>query len=185
MINLISPDHRKSLQYAKSNTILMGYIQIIIPAVLVIAVVVGGLYYFLNLQHDSATEVAAIEQDAATKLLPDQKKAEGLASSMKAIAGVFDSEVLFSVLLEQLGHNMPAGAALNGLAVSTLTADSPVTVTAFITAEEQGVVLLENFRKAAIVKDGNVTLRTIQRLEEDSKYQYSATYEVVLDREAI
>ena len=139
----------------------MGYIQIIIPAVLVIAVVVGGLYYFLNLQHDSATQVATIEQDAAAKLLPDQKRAEELASSM------------------------PAGAALNGLSVSTLTADSPVTVTAFITAEEQGVVLLENFRKAAIVKDGNVTLRTIQRLEADSKYQYSATYEVMLDREAI
>lgn len=184
MINLISPDHRKNIQAAKSNTMLMSYIQILLLALLVIAATITGSYYFLALQRDSAAEIASVEQASVKDLEPYQKKAENLATSMTAIAGVFDNDVSFLQLLQELGRNMPSGAALNGFTVSTETTDSPLVATAYINTEAQGVVLLENFRKSAVVTE--VTLRTVQKLEEPvGAYRYSATYEVVLNKEAI
>ncbi|MGK2896338.1 MAG: hypothetical protein ACSLEY_01950 [Candidatus Saccharimonadales bacterium] len=185
MINLVSPDHRKNIQIAKSNSVLLGYIQILFLAALVIASVVVGAYYFLDLQHTDAVEIANIEKKDVAELEPYQKKAENLAGSMTAIAGVFDSEISFSLLLQELGRNMPTGAALHGLELSTDTVDSPVTVTAYIGTEAQGVMLLENFRNSSVVK--SVTLRTVQRLDQPfaEKYFYSSTYELTLNKEAI
>lgn len=184
MINLISPDHRKNILAAKSNTMLMGYIQILLLALLVIAATIAGSYYFLALQHDSAKKVAEVEQGSVKQLEPYQKKAENLATSMTAIAGVFDNDVSFLQLLQELGRNMPNGSALNGFTVSTDTTGGPLVVTAYINTEAQGVVLLENFRKSKVVT--GVTLRTVQKLEEPvGAYNYSATYEIVLNKEAI
>lgn len=186
MINLISPNHRANLRTSKNNTILLGYVELIIAAMVVIAATIGVSYYFLKVEHDNVKKTADLEAASAKKLEAVNKKATNLKTDIAAIEGVLENDVHFSSILTQFGGLMAPGSALTGLSISKEDPSLPLVVSAQVVNETTAVVLLNNLRSSPLVS--TVTLKMVQKLEATTegpqKYSYSATYEVVLDPEA-
>ena len=121
MINLLPPDHKEAIIYARRNSKLMGWIfGISLAAFGILVVAGGGLFY---LKQDTSSYRKSIEETKTE--LAAQKEAETLArvseisGNLKLAVDVLSHEVLFSKLLEQIGEVMPSGTILQDLSITS------------------------------------------------------------------
>ena len=120
MINLMPPDKKQAIHYARHNTTLIGWITSIGFAALGIVLIAGGGLFYLK--QDTKSYQAAIADTRAE--LHAQNETETLArvseisGSLKLVVDVLSREVLFSKLLQQIGLVMPPGTILQDLSLS-------------------------------------------------------------------
>lgn len=123
MINLIPPELRTSLKYARKNTMLRRWA---LSMALLLAVMVmtlfGGLIYLKQTSRTLAKQVEAnktqLQIQSQEKI---QKNVEDLSSTLKLVVQVLSREVLFSKLLKQVGSVMPSGSILTSLSINQLS----------------------------------------------------------------
>lgn len=175
MINLMPPDQKTEIVYARRNNYMIRWlIGIGIAAVGIGIITGGGLFY---LKQDSKSYQKSI--DDTKKTLVDQKeeetikRTEEMSGNLQLVVDVLSKEILFSKLLEQIGQVMPPGANLQNLSL-TSELQGGINLTISSTTYESGVRAQVNladpknkiFEKADI---GDVTCKSPSELaaEED------------------
>ncbi len=123
MINLLPPEIRASLSYARKNSILRRT-ALSLGAVLLVIVItyLGGL---LVLSQTSKSVAKQVDSSKSQLEIQDQAKVkkdiENLSGTLKLVVDVLSKEVLFSSLLKQVGSVMPRGSVLTTLSISELS----------------------------------------------------------------
>lgn len=129
MINLLPPDTKKTISYARRNTVLLR-------ASLAMVGVIGGVLLLLGVGHFYlATSTARYEKDIAAlqASLKDQnidsikQQMQDLSSSVNLALKVLSQEILFSKLLRQAGTVMPAGSSLSTIEISNVEGGIDIT----------------------------------------------------------
>lgn len=159
MINLLPPEVRESITYARRNVRLLKWAFAMGIGILGIAAVIvfGQLYIKQSIKSYTADIEAAREQLKVQKLEETQTKVESISSSLKLVVQVLSKQVAFPDLIKQIGAAMPANTALTDLRISQLQGGIDLTAIAsdYNTASQIQVNLQdpENqiFEKADIV----------------------------------
>jgi hypothetical protein len=159
MINLLPPEVKENISYARRNTMLRKWAFALLIGIGVMSgtVFVGNLFLRQSTRSLSAQVAQGTEQLKIQKLEETQKQVESISSSLKLVVQVLGREVLFSKLLQQIGSAMPRGAVLTNLSVTKLQGgiDLQAAATDYQTATQVQVNLQdpENkiFEKADIV----------------------------------
>lgn len=129
MINLLPPDTKNTILYARRNTLLLR-------ACLAMVAVIGGVFLLLGFGHFYlATSTARYEKDIATLNASlqeqniDQTKAQiqDLSGSVNLALKVLSQEILFSKLLRQAGTVMPAGSSLSSIEIGDVEGGIDIT----------------------------------------------------------
>lgn len=120
MINLLPPDVKQNMSYARRNTVLIKWaILLLISIAGVIVIATAG---FIYLRQSTASQETQLKQGQdelkAKKLEETQKHVQDLSNSIKLVTQVLSREILFSKLLKQIGSAIPANASLSGLNIS-------------------------------------------------------------------
>ena len=128
MINLLPPDVKTQIRYAKYNRMAVGYIKLIVGVVVIIAVIFGGSIYYVNSETDHIAQGVRDRQAELASSLVFQKQAKEASDRLLAIKSLAASQTRFSVLLNDLAQYLPQGVALEGI---TLTGDDkkPLSIT--------------------------------------------------------
>jgi len=122
MINLLPPDIKETLLYARRNQFLTKWVLAFFAGILGIgAVILAGHFYINQSTKTYAKEVQhRKDQLSQQKLEETKKRTEDISTSTKLALQVLSRQVLFSDLLRQIGAVMPSGAALQSLSISKL-----------------------------------------------------------------
>lgn len=122
MINLLPPDIRKNISYARRNSRLRKWILSIMAGIFGVVVVSGAGYMYINRLGHNYSQLALQAQTDFNKQNPAaiQKQVEDISSSLKLVVQVLSREVLFSKLLNQIGASLPSGSVLLGLSINKL-----------------------------------------------------------------
>lgn len=160
MINLLPPDVKQSIAYARRNTSLRtwGYVTVFC-SILICTVVAAG---YLYLQHSIKTYDKRVNESKQSlsdqKLEETQRDIETVSSNLKLVVQVLSRAVLFSRLLEQVGSATPNGSVLTNLSISNKVQggiDLTFSATDYQTATQVQVNLSDTnnqiFEKADIV----------------------------------
>lgn len=120
MINLLPPDVKESMIYARRNTRLRHWIVAILCGLAGIFVIVGaGQLYLQQSIHAYEQQVAAGQLELkAQKLDETQAKVQQLSGDLKLVVSVLQKEVLFSKLLSKIGAALPPGSVLTNLSIN-------------------------------------------------------------------
>jgi Tfp pilus assembly protein PilN len=122
MINLMPPDKKEVIWYARRNSILIKWgLGIAVAGFGVLLVAAGGLFY---LEHESKSYQKSInttkdrlkQQNEEATL----KRSEEMKGNLQLAVDVLSKEILFSKLLTQIGKAIPQGTVLEKL---NLTSD--------------------------------------------------------------
>lgn len=148
MINLLPPKNRLAIETAKKNTILRRYLELALLGVSVLAVLIVGSYYFLELQDRNTQKTLDLNQQKLDQLEPVQDEAKQLSLTINTIAALFSREVDFSNMLTQIGQLMPPNAILTNLEIDSSIKDSPLNISAQVDTEEKAAVLRNNLEKS-------------------------------------
>jgi hypothetical protein len=122
MINLLPPEYKNSVIYARRNRSLIRWITFSGIGVLGIIVTIGAGYFYIN---QSAKAIAKDVESSKQRLVDQnltqtQKRTEDISNSIKLALQVLSKQVLFSELLNKIGAVMPQGSALQSFSIGKL-----------------------------------------------------------------
>lgn len=122
MINLIAPEAKQDILYARKNTSLRRVLLNCYLLLLVLIGVIGFGYFWIDRTASSLESQATSAKEAITSqnLSEVQQKAESISNSLKLINQVLSKQILFSKLFRQMGSIMPAGSALSQISVEKI-----------------------------------------------------------------
>ncbi len=132
MINLLPPDIKHSLSYAKKNDQLRHWCMgLAITGLGTALVLLFGIFYIQQSTNNYVKQVERTKSDLETQKLPEtQKKVEEISSTLKLTVSVLSREILFSKLLKQIGAAIPQYASLTGLSISKVSGGIDLTAVA-------------------------------------------------------
>ncbi|HUP26305.1 MAG TPA: hypothetical protein VM124_01500 [Candidatus Limnocylindrales bacterium] len=159
MINLLPPNVKENILYARRNTRLRRWIMGLLFSIAIIAATVGMGYLYLQRSINSyAVQVSQGEdQLKAQKLEETQTQVQDLTNSLKLVVQVLSREILFSKLLTQVGAALPNGSVLTDLSINKVSGglDLRAAATDYQTATQVQVNLQDPsnkiFEKADII----------------------------------
>lgn len=120
MINLLPPDVRENVLYARRNTMLIRWLVAVIVGLAGVAIIVlAGQAYLNQATKSYAQEVEQTKQQLKDQKLEEtQKEVSDISSSLKLMVDVLSRQILFSELMRQTGAAIPPGAILTNLTIS-------------------------------------------------------------------
>ncbi len=119
MINLLPPDYKENILYARRNRTLFNWAIAMVVSLLILAAVIASGYLLLNnsMRTQSAQTEAARQHLKEEKIDETKGQLEEISSNTKLILQVLSREILFSKLLKQLGASLPAGTTLQSIQI--------------------------------------------------------------------
>lgn len=177
MINLLPPNIKENVKYARRNTKLRRWsIWLLLCIMLISATIGAGYLYLLQTTRSYAAQVQqGNEQLKIQKLEETQAEVQDLTDSLKLVIQVLSRQVLFSKLLTQIGAALPNGSVLSDLSINKVQGglDLRATTKDYQTATQVQVNLQDPankiFEKADIV---NIQCNNQAVAEDIQKAQY-------------
>jgi Tfp pilus assembly protein PilN len=152
VINLMPPDLKSQIRFAKLNRLALRYLRVMFVVVVVLAVVFGGALYLLREQTNKVASDVTTKQKDIEKISKDfLPKAQDASERLNAIKFVQDSQTKFSVLIADLVKVLPKDTDLETV---VLTGDEakPVQMTVSTKTYDQVLAL----RKALAEKSTRI-----------------------------
>lgn len=120
MINLLPPDQKRALIFARRNTRLRKGVVGMSIGVGLLLLVAGGNLLLLHREAASYRDnIAAIEQELKQKDEANTiKRMDEISGNLNLVIKVLSGQVLFANLFQQVGSAMPNGSILQNLALT-------------------------------------------------------------------
>jgi len=129
MINLLPPDIKQNISYARQNTKLAHWVLACLIGISGTGlVVVFGLFYINQSVRSYTSQIDKTNQGlGAQKLEETQNNVQEISSNLKLVVQVLSREILFSKLIKQIGTVIPPMAILTDLKIAKTTGSIDIT----------------------------------------------------------
>ncbi|MEO8862791.1 MAG: hypothetical protein ABI354_00510 [Candidatus Saccharimonadales bacterium] len=129
MINLLPPESRQDILYARRNTHLRSWATLLAIGILSVITIIaaGHLYLQSSINSYKAQADQGSQALKAQKLDETQAQVLDITNSIKLVVQVLQREVLFSKLLTQIGSALPNGAVLTNLSINKVQGGLDIT----------------------------------------------------------
>lgn len=119
MINLLPPDVRESITYARRNTLLRNWIlSMVLCLVIIIGIIFTGFVFVQSSIKSHEQQVKNGNQQLEDQNLEEtQAQLKELSNNLKLVVQVLSKQILFSKLLTQIGATLPNGSVLTELSI--------------------------------------------------------------------
>jgi len=139
MINLLPPDQKEQIRYAKLNRLAMRYVRVVIAVIVVLGVIFGGAFYELDRQTSDVTKDVSEKQATIAALNKTfTPKAKDASDRLTAIKYVQATQTRFSALIADIAKVIPNGVSIDSI---NLTGDDHVPVRIAVTAQSYNAAL--------------------------------------------
>ncbi len=120
-INLLPPEQKQSISYARRNTVLRKWVIAATIGVLgiVVVVAVGSFFISQSTKNQQAQVTDMKNQLAVQKQTEVEQQVSSISNSIKLTLQVLQRQIFFSKLLVKVGEVMPSGTLLEGLTISS------------------------------------------------------------------
>jgi len=183
MINLLPPEVKENVLYARRNTRLRHWLFGLVFSIIIIGVAIGAghLYLLQSINSYTAQVKKGDEQLKTQKLEETQAEVQELTSSIKLMTQVLSKEILFSKLLTQVGAALPNGSILTDLSINKVQGglDLRAAATDYQTATQVQLNIQDPknkiFEKADII---NIQCASATGSSDATKNQYPCTVQL-------
>jgi Tfp pilus assembly protein PilN len=173
MINLLPPQSKEDVLYARRNATLVKWIVAVIIAAMGSLVIIGFGQIYLS--QTAKTYQKQIEDGQAQlkiqKLEETQARVNELSGNLKLVVQVLSKNILFSKVLKQVGAAIPSGAVLTDLTINKVQGGIDLTFEAKDYQTGSQIVLNLQDPKNKVFEKAD-----IEEISCDSELQSNRTY---------
>lgn len=160
MINLLPPDLKEQIRYAKLNRLVLRYLRVTVVMVIVLGGMFAGAYYLISNQAKTiAADVSTKESSINSQKKVLIPKAQDASERLNAIKYIQDTQTRFSGLIADLVKVLPQGVRLESV---NLTGDDKAPVALSVSADTYDEVLALRNSLVTSPRIANADLVTIQ-----------------------
>lgn len=172
MINLLPPEIKQSVRYARLNVILIQYAVVALFAVFVVLSLMMFGQASLNTTKSELEELIEVDQVKISELAQVNAEAQQLSDTVDTISALLDDEVKFSILFQEIGSVIPPGVVVSGLTLSKESTE-PISLSIRADSAEKAGVLQENILESELFLSADI-LNVSQISGSSGPYQFTA-----------
>jgi Tfp pilus assembly protein PilN len=132
MINLLPPDLKEQIRFAKLNRMALRYLRVVVAVVVVLGVIFAGALYLVKQQAAGVgTDVSSSQQTIDSLNSSVIPLAQDASNRLTAIQYVQSTQTHFSKVISDLASVLPQGVTIDSL---TLNGNTKLPVTMSLTA---------------------------------------------------
>lgn len=189
MINLISPEQKRTIRAARINVMLVHYAIALVSLGFLITSIYG-LGFWLVSQEKAAVEAkltSQTEQSRAYRAV--EKEADAFRDNLKVAKAILSKEISYSDFLITLAGDLPNGAVVTNLSLGGATATkSGMTLDARTNSYAKALELKSKLEESVLFEDVSITSATrpenIANLGGlEARYPYEVSYNVKLSKQ--
>lgn len=176
MINLLPFELRKERLYGRRNRVLIWFvISMFVTAIIVSAIMVGGLG-FVGSEESAIREEIESNNLQVMKLEAEIKDVARVSTRLNSANKLYDSSILFSELVPQIGSLLPQGTIINSLTLTGGNTD-PLSLDVSLASADLAPVLQSNLVQSELFEAADVN--SISPLgSNETIYQFNASVAV-------
>lgn len=183
MINLLPPEEKRQIRAGRSNTLLIRYNIFLLGVVAFMLLSIGFIYFYLNNAKTDA-EVRINENKTKVSSFADiQKEATEFRSDLATAKQILDREVIYTKVILEIAHLMPARTVLENLNLDSATFGTETALTAKAKTYNDAIAIKESFEKSNLFTDVRFSSLTINDAD-TSGYPMTATLSVKISKDA-
>ena len=148
MINLLPREQQREIRAARTNTLLLRYLILLIGAMLFLLGALGVTYFSLASSARQADSVREQNERAAAGYQETQIAATALRSELSSVKSLFESEIRYSKVLLRLSALLPVGTSIESFSIDNTSFSQPVTLSVYVNGEQQARQLEQNFQNS-------------------------------------
>lgn len=171
MINLLPQDQQREIRAARSNTLLLRYLILLVGALFFLVGALIVTYISLSSTAQQADAAKVKNEQAAVGFSETQRAATTLRSQLSAAKTLFDNEIRYSKVLLRLSALLPEGAAIKSFTIDDLSFAQPVTLNVLVKGENEARKLQDNFNSSPYVT--NVSMGRVSTDTGQGSYPYT------------
>lgn len=183
MINLLSPDDRRQLSAARTNTLLLRYNILLTLVIGVLIIEMVGIYLVLGL--DKARNEAVIQDNESKTLSYSSTKAAAaqFKSDLTTAKYILGNQVPYTSLIVKIANTLPADAVLDTLALNPNTFGTPTQMTIHTKSYQSAIDVKQDLQASRLFSDVNFQ-SVNQDTDTASAHPYTAVYNVTFSKGA-
>jgi Tfp pilus assembly protein PilN len=118
VINLLPPQLKEDIHFAKQNAWLIGYVKVLIAVGVVLVGIFVGTHIYLQKQLTSVNAQVGEKQSTISQYSKVEKQAAAANERLEAIKQVSDQRTHFAELLDAISSVLPKGVILQQLSLT-------------------------------------------------------------------
>lgn len=189
MINLMSPQDRKELAAARTNTLLLRYVTLLGAFIGLLVLEIGIVYVVIGT--DKARNETTIAENTAKTVEygPTRQQAENFRANLATAKYILDKQVPYTTLILTLANNLPDGAVLESLTVDPASFGTPTTLNIRTTSYQRSIdvkTALQNIKLNDKPLFSSVAFASVtESSEAGGSYPYTGVYNVTYAKEVL
>lgn len=189
MINLISPEQKRTIRAARINVMLVHYAIALVSLGLLIGLIYGLGFWIVD-QEKMAVETKLQSQSEQSKTYTAvEKEANAFRDNLKVAKAILGKEISYSDFLITLAGSLPSGTVITNLSLggATAAAKGGMTLDARTSSYAKALELKGKLEESVLFEDVSITSATrpdninlLTGLE--ARYPYEVSYNVKLSK---
>lgn len=187
MINLLPVEYKAEIRAGRLNTMLVRYMVLMLGGMGLLAVLLIGTYFTINVSRVSAQQRVDENEQRETSYNDVKKESEAFRSDLATAKAILDNEVKYSSLIYKISSALPSGVVLDSLTVSAESLGTQATINASAKSYSAAVKLKNSFEKNDELFS-DVKFESITYQNDDTSpdpYKYKINISLVINKEAL
>lgn len=184
MINLLSPDDRRQLAAARTNTLLRRYVILLGLVIVVLVIEMAGVSLFLKMDKQRSEQLIAENEQKTIEFNTTKAEAAKFTSDLATAKFILDKQVDYVAMLTGVARALPRDATLDTLSLNPETFGTPTTMTIRTSSYGSAVEVKKVMQTSPLFSDVSFLSVTRQDTESDPR-PYTAVYNVTFSKEML
>ncbi len=149
MINLMPDDMKKEIRAARTNVLLIRYLNVLFFSALFLGLITWGSFFLLSQIEGSAKQQIAANDTQAAVYSQTKQQVDSLSAGLGEAKTILDQEILYSDVLVKIAQQMPANTVIDKLSLSSGSfSGTPFTIKVYAKTGADAVSLRERFQSS-------------------------------------
>ena len=184
MINLLPQSQRNELIAARTNSLLLRYIFVLIALIALLVVEMAVVYIFLNSTKATNELTVADNSRKASTYSATRSQADTFRSNLVVAKNILDKQVPYTAIFRLLSNTMPENTIIDRISIDPSVFGSPTTVSIRAKTYPDAIKFRTNLNSVSVFS--NVNFQSISLQQDDkSGYPYTSTFNVTFTKDIL
>jgi hypothetical protein len=190
MINLISPEQKRTIRAARINVMLVHYAIALVSLGIIIALIYGLGFWIVMLEEGAVSAKLQSQSEQSKAYAAVEKEADIFRDNLKVAKAILGKEISYSDFLMTLAGDLPSGAVITNLSLggTAPAASKGMTLDARTSGYAKALELKTKLEESALFENVSITSATrpdnISALTGlEARYPYEVSYNVKLSKQ--
>ncbi len=182
MINLLSPNDRRQLTAARTNSLLLRYTLLLGVVIILLLAEIGGAYVVLSAAKASDEQTITENENKSKEYASTKKELASFTTDLSDAKYILSQQVNYTGIILRIAAVLPSDAVIEKLTIDPVTFGTPTSITVQTTSYQRAKDIKASLQNSRVFTDVNI--QSVNETD-DKTFPFTVTYNVTYSKDLL